>query len=266
MKKLGFTLAEVLITLGIIGVVAALTTPSLVSNIGTAKIGPSLAKFNNTFSSAIGLVKEQDHLTGFHAGRENIAREISLLSNHIIMVPPDDNHPYTFTDALGRQSHTILSDATLQQQINDMQNAIMNGPNPNNWNSTQLNLLVKQSLENPIVNRMNDGTVMAIAPRSTMTPIIRGVYRGVVAEVIVDIDGDKGTNKAGIDVFGFLLDSTGLLIPAGSAAHRFVGQSGTQFITAQAECHTSTANLNENFACTGRIADNNWSTKGINLD
>ena len=31
MKKSGFTLAEVLITLGIIGVVAALTAPALVS-------------------------------------------------------------------------------------------------------------------------------------------------------------------------------------------------------------------------------------------
>ncbi len=32
MKKIGFTLAEVLITLGIIGVVAALTIPTLVNN------------------------------------------------------------------------------------------------------------------------------------------------------------------------------------------------------------------------------------------
>ena len=31
-KKLAFTLAEVLITLGIIGVVAALTLPALISN------------------------------------------------------------------------------------------------------------------------------------------------------------------------------------------------------------------------------------------
>lgn len=32
MKKLAFTLAEVLITLGIIGVVAAMTIPTLVTN------------------------------------------------------------------------------------------------------------------------------------------------------------------------------------------------------------------------------------------
>ena len=38
--KQGFTLAEVLITLGIIGVVAALPAPALVQNAGNAKVGP----------------------------------------------------------------------------------------------------------------------------------------------------------------------------------------------------------------------------------
>ena len=40
--KQGFTLAEVLITLGIIGVVAALTAPALVQNAGNAKVVPTL--------------------------------------------------------------------------------------------------------------------------------------------------------------------------------------------------------------------------------
>lgn len=48
----GFTLAEVLITLGIIGVVAALTAPALVQNAGTAKIGPTLAKVVSTLENA----------------------------------------------------------------------------------------------------------------------------------------------------------------------------------------------------------------------
>ena len=51
MKK-GFTLAEVLITLGIIGVVAALTLPTLTANTQTAKIGPKLAKAVSSFEQA----------------------------------------------------------------------------------------------------------------------------------------------------------------------------------------------------------------------
>ena len=52
MNRQGFTLAEVLITLGIIGVVAALTAPVLVQNTGSAKIGPKLAKAISTFEIA----------------------------------------------------------------------------------------------------------------------------------------------------------------------------------------------------------------------
>jgi len=51
MKK-GFTLAEVLITLGIIGVVAAITLPSLLADTASAQIGPKLAKAVSMFEQA----------------------------------------------------------------------------------------------------------------------------------------------------------------------------------------------------------------------
>ena len=49
MFKKGFTLAEVLITLGIIGVVAALTLPGLLTDTASAQIGPKLAKARSMF-------------------------------------------------------------------------------------------------------------------------------------------------------------------------------------------------------------------------
>ena len=51
-KKNGFTLAEALITIGIIGVIAALTLPSLTHDIQKQKIGPTLAKAVNTLENA----------------------------------------------------------------------------------------------------------------------------------------------------------------------------------------------------------------------
>ncbi len=51
MKK-GFTLAEVLITLGIIGVVAALTLPSLIQNYREQAIVARVKKFYSVFSQA----------------------------------------------------------------------------------------------------------------------------------------------------------------------------------------------------------------------
>lgn len=52
MFKKGFTLAEVLITLGVIGVISALTLPSLMTDTTTAQIGPKLAKAVSAFEQA----------------------------------------------------------------------------------------------------------------------------------------------------------------------------------------------------------------------
>ncbi|MCQ2738903.1 MAG: prepilin-type N-terminal cleavage/methylation domain-containing protein [bacterium] len=52
MKRNAFTLAEILITLGIVGVVAALTLPSLRMGVGTAQVGPKLAKMVASFEQA----------------------------------------------------------------------------------------------------------------------------------------------------------------------------------------------------------------------
>ena len=52
MKNFGFTLAEVLVTLGIIGVVAALTVPNLKINTANAQIGPALGKAVSVFEQA----------------------------------------------------------------------------------------------------------------------------------------------------------------------------------------------------------------------
>ncbi len=52
-KNKAFTLAEVLITLGIIGVIAALTLPTLITGTNSAKTGPELANAVSTLENAI---------------------------------------------------------------------------------------------------------------------------------------------------------------------------------------------------------------------
>lgn len=54
-KKAAFTLAEVLITLGIIGVVAAMTIPTLISNYKTKEASVRLKKFYSMMNQAIQL-------------------------------------------------------------------------------------------------------------------------------------------------------------------------------------------------------------------
>ncbi|MDR1327404.1 MAG: prepilin-type N-terminal cleavage/methylation domain-containing protein, partial [Heliobacteriaceae bacterium] len=51
--RAGFTLTEVLITLGIIGVVAALTMPALIQKHKRQEVSVRLKKFNSTMSQAL---------------------------------------------------------------------------------------------------------------------------------------------------------------------------------------------------------------------
>jgi prepilin-type N-terminal cleavage/methylation domain-containing protein len=58
--KRAFTLAEVLITLGIIGIVAALTMPALIANYKKHEVVVRLKKFNSAMSQAV-LQSQVDH-------------------------------------------------------------------------------------------------------------------------------------------------------------------------------------------------------------
>lgn len=55
MKKKGFTLAEILITLGIIGIVAAMTIPTLISNYKKKGYSTKIKKFYSLMNQAIQL-------------------------------------------------------------------------------------------------------------------------------------------------------------------------------------------------------------------
>lgn len=56
-EKNSFTLAEVLITLGIIGIVAAMTLPTLIQNHNKKVVETRLMKFYSTMNQAIQLQK-----------------------------------------------------------------------------------------------------------------------------------------------------------------------------------------------------------------
>ena len=54
-KRMGFTLAEVLITLGIIGIVASMTIPTLVGKYRKQVVVTRMQKFYSSFNQAIKL-------------------------------------------------------------------------------------------------------------------------------------------------------------------------------------------------------------------
>ncbi len=63
-NKLGFTLAEVLITLGIIGVVAALTIPALIADYNTKQWNTAATIFEKKLEDALKVMNSQSTLSG----------------------------------------------------------------------------------------------------------------------------------------------------------------------------------------------------------
>lgn len=99
MIKKGFTLAEVLITLGIIGVVAAMTMPTLIQSANDAKIGPELANAVSTLGNAIDNFMQDNNATSLQVAllkenSENSANDlIKILTGKYVrssgIIPPD---------------------------------------------------------------------------------------------------------------------------------------------------------------------------------
>ncbi len=212
MRKKGFTLAEILITLGIIGVVAALAAPALTKNSGQAKLGPALSKFVNTFENASGLMMQQEGMTKLiESNGDSLPME--QISKHMVVVPSSES--YTYYAPGGGEGGTVDSAS---------------------------------------VYVLKDGSIMAISPVESITEFTdKGAFKGIVADIIYDINGNAGKNRAGKDVFRFVLDNSGTLVPYGSNAYKYLYSSFETECSADAD-----ASLDAGLACTGRIADNAW--------
>lgn len=83
-NKKGFTLAEVLITLGIIGVVAALTIPGLIANHRKKVVEVRLKKFYSTFMNAIEMSQsENGDLSTWDYAPQNVGTTSSIEKNEV---------------------------------------------------------------------------------------------------------------------------------------------------------------------------------------
>lgn len=236
MKKCGFTLAEVLITLGIIGVIAALTAPSLVKNSGQAKIGPALAKFVNTFETGCDEMMTEEGISRLsEIGGLNAILE--KLTKYIIMSPNSDTY-YTFRGAKNSESSYRLTSSYILKD-----GSCLVGTD-------------SQFLSSPF----------------EVAYSADGPYKGNIAILFYDINGPKGKNIAGRETFLFILDDSGLLVPYGSNAHKHLYEKDGKK-TFKYTCRFDydpkefshlvpyavlDGDYTYGFACTGVIADNNW--------
>ena len=228
MKKLGFTLAEILITMGIIGVVAALAAPALVTSSNNAKIGPQLQKAVSTFETAAEMLLHDEDASGLVGvvSEYNSAGLGKALSKYMKL---DGNH----------------------NSVGTLYYHSYNG-SPNAFNTSHPKYKTF---------RTDDGSCYIIALENKRAP--HSMYQNIpnnqyIGEVYYDINGESAPNKIAKDLFKFAMYNDGTLRPWGSK-NGFNRQYPDipHWDSTDHNCNSSGVADSYAWSCTGSIFDNN---------
>ena len=232
-RKIAFTLAEVLITLGIIGVVAAMTMPSLITNYRIKETVSKLKKVNTTFNNAFLQAKEENG-------------EISDwgLSNSTIDTDTDDgsiaNSNYgrdKFLEILSRHLKTISMCKYSDNSCEVYRPTNLQGDIDNS-----------DSYSNRLV--LADGTIIGhlyLNNTACNTNWGSGALSQSCGSFKVDLNGSKKPNMYGKDIFQFDITVNGI-VPSGIATDI----SGNNF---EESCIKPSSRMN-GVGCTGWIIYN----------
>ena len=234
MKSFGFTLAEVLITLSIIGVVAAITLPSLNTAIQKNKVGPSLRKFVNTMENA----------------NERILQEhdCDLLSE------VNNNDSLTYLNLLKEYAKGTIETNTMDQFTPAPKNIKGEDENgPGYGASYKFNVIT-----------FANGDAMAI--HINAPEIYEGhqttSYKGYIGRIWYDLNGfSTKPNRAGIDEFMFLLDDSGTIYPDGGILKQKIHTDTDSDAMWNSENGWGACNETKNdygTLCGASVVDNDW--------
>ncbi len=248
MKKHGFTLAEILITLGIIGVVAALTAPSLVQNAGSAKVGPTLAKVKTTIEVANEQLMHDRELN-------SLASLSKPNSGTVNYVPTVEHHMDEYVDAVAAYMKGVA--------VID----VSYSPAPTYINGDPISALGSHTNHTGTESKglmLSNGTTVNFSDRFSVLRgegIYRrkGSYNGTKAEAVVDINGPTvGPNVVGKDLFVFVLDDSGVLVPVGGAQFKYLlGDNYYSWEATEGDFACNEDVIGTGVGCAGAIFDNN---------
>lgn len=212
-KKIAFTLAEILITLGIIGVVAALTIPSLIQKKQNKVLEVQFKKSYSIISQAMLNVVENEYGGIVEFGNSDLGNLILILSKY-------------YKDA--QTTWPVLENY------------------PNNTETARCNFLAnyyKNYTGKTGATRFNDG-IIQISDGSTIyfdVSALNEVTYGTIF-IAVDINGWRAKpNKYGYDFFVFKLEKNGKITPMGS---------DDSLYPASIYCSKNSTNVSNGYGCT----------------
>ena len=229
MKK-GFTLAEILITLAIVGVVASMTIPTLVTSNQKKVWANSLAKAANTIGNSLSLMISRDGSYGLSDSSlwEDVANGGDLkdaLVEHLgeVMVITDGTYNVVPKTLYNVEKSTLFDDYTMITT------------------KAGITYFIKIAEDSYNIHDMQ--------------------WTDMVADVIIDVNGEEAPNTIGKDIFGYLISDEGRLLPYGETGGGSIhgdlystsaGNSNRYGTTWSVKCPDS-SKADSGFCCTARV-------------
>ncbi len=208
-KNFAFTLAEVLITLAIIGIVAAITIPSLVQKYQEKARVTALKKFYATITQAVQMAIIE-HGTPDMWGISREHPEVMLTT-----IFPYIKHAKYCNDG-NSKCHTAdklyMRNGDLANVGNGSSSGVFNGGEGSGRAGMQL-------ADGMIVGIFANMTAQGACSISLGT----GNLTNICGEYIVDINGSSKPNTYGKDLFIFNLTKSGTVVPVGARNYTSTG-------------------------------------------
>ena len=244
MKKIGFTLSEVLVTLGIIGVVAALTMPTLIQNgrneANAAKLSVIVSSLENAFTTAI---TREGAETLFETGMWGNIPELQYKTDENgDVVVNSQGKPEILTGGLDGYSSSDAAKATFVGELNrylvtagyknqnmtqyyESHNTNMYDMSSSGGQGSAIgadNGIGSGNQGFPILLKNGGVVFMRVYKKGTISAnedAVReagGSFYEEAADVFIDVNGANPPNTVGRDLFTFYLGQNGILYPVGS--------------------------------------------------
>lgn len=233
MKKIGFTLAEVLVTLGIIGVVSALTIPTFVSNsenrAHAAKLSSTITAVEEAFASMMATDAVQEFAETEFYRADSAAARAANLGLHIKL----SGSAEAIADYYGANPEiTTLDDASLLPDF-DTIFQLKNGA-----------LLFYYEDPNSIDRADAEAEGLYINER--------------VGTLAIDVNGAEGPNRWGRDLFQFIIGIDGILYPAGSLTYSMLMSGNADTTWSNNGTMSCIPGGSRTQGCTARLIENNY--------
>lgn len=203
-KSNAFTLAEVLVTLGVIGVIAAITIPSLIKNYQKASWVAQLKKSYAVFNEGFKLMLSDDAV--FKLSETEVFKSAGGSSNETCSYSDDidSDNCKDFYKNLGKYFKIV--DIKKFTASDNYEIATLANESRGKYKKTAIML--------------TDGTILFnyFFDRRTSRSYTNNEMMGAIGGFYVDVNGIRKPNIVGRDIFEFYIGDNGLVYPNGSHA------------------------------------------------